>query len=103
MKKTFSLSFAVFAAVYLHAQLIVATGNIPSARLGHQSQLLANGNVLAFGGDNGHGLNPVSYTSAELYNPRCGTWTPTGGIYIARDLAASVMLSNGNVLVIGGE
>ena len=42
-------------------------------------------------------------TSAEVYDPATGTWTPTTAMATARDHSAAVLLPNGNVLVAGGD
>lgn len=70
-------------------------------RVAHSSETLANGKILVFGGDNGNGTSYVVHKTAELYNN--GSWSSTGSMLENRKLAASVVLSNGNVLVIGGR
>jgi N-acetylneuraminic acid mutarotase len=41
--------------------------------------------------------------SAELYNPVAGNWGPTGSLSTARASHTSTFLSNGMVLVAGGD
>ena len=57
--------------------------------------LLANGQVLIAGGD-----GPIA--DAELYTPRSGTWSATGGLNTARSYHTATLLPNGQVLVAGG-
>jgi Galactose oxidase, central domain len=55
--------------------------------------LLQNGQVLLAGG---------AGTSADLYNPATGTFSPTGSMTTARQGATATLLPNGEVLVAGG-
>lgn len=55
--------------------------------------LLANGKVLAAGGDSG------TNTSADLYDPATGTWTATGSMTTGNNDPGVVLLQNGQVLV----
>jgi N-acetylneuraminic acid mutarotase len=87
----------------------VATGPMHTARSGHTATLLANGKVLVAGGgcNKGHGFcNAGSFldnlTSAELYNPKKGTWTTTGSMHFERQYFTATLLRNGRVLVAGG-
>ncbi len=79
------------------------TGNLidPNGRAEHISVLLPNGKVLlAAGVDN---VTANALTSAELYDPATGTFTPTGSMTHPRALAEAVLLSDGRVLVTGGN
>ncbi len=76
-----------------------ATGSLDTARYCHTATLLRNGKVLVAGG---FGLDSVSLTSAELYDPASGTWTATGSLNTARFLHTATLLPNGKVLVTGG-
>src|SRR6266567_778037 len=58
--------------------------------------LLANGQVLVAGGVS------TDPSSAELYNPRTGTWTVTGFMRTVRKLHTATLLKDGSVLVAGG-
>ena len=79
------------------------TGSMTTARTGHTATLLQNGQVLVAGGE-GTCVNvscPV-LSSAELYNPATGTWTPTGSMNVTRYVSTATLLPNGQVLVAGG-
>ena len=64
----------------------------------HTATLLPSGKVLVAGGDTLS--DPLS--SAELYDPASGTWTPTGSLVTARDYHTATLLPDGRVLVAGG-
>jgi N-acetylneuraminic acid mutarotase len=78
------------------------------ARLGQSAILLDKGNcgsncgkVLVVGGVGGVGAGPA-LASAELYDPRTGTFRATASLDQSRQGQAAVLLANGKVLVIGG-
>ena len=80
-----------------------ATGSMSTARIGFTATVLQNGQVLVAGGE-GTCVNvscPV-LSSAELYNPATGTWTPTGSMNVTRYVSTATLLPNGQVLVAGG-
>jgi hypothetical protein len=56
--------------------------------------LLRDGRVLVAGGE-------VHITSAELYDPASGTWTPTGNSDIRGTLGTYTLLGDGRVLAEG--
>ena len=60
--------------------------------------LLTNGQVLIAGGVNG-----TTLSSAELYNPTTRTWSATGPMTVARVYHSMTLLTNGLVLVTGGN
>ena len=76
-----------------------ATGSLSLARIGHTATLLANGLVLAAGGEDTQGK---LIASAELYNPATGKWTVTGSLSVPRIDHTATLLANGEVLVAGG-
>lgn len=66
---------------------------------------LLNGQVLTVGG-NGPALDGSGTTifgSAELYNPATGIWTVTGSMALKRQYHTATLLTNGKVLVVGGD
>lgn len=78
------------------------TGSLGSARQGQIAILLASGKVLVAGGDASGGSPASSLVSAELYDPRTGTWAYTGHLMSAREGATATRLPDGRVLVTGG-
>ncbi len=81
------------------------TGSMTRSREQAGAVLLQDGRVLVFGG---HGA-PADASSAEsqtdtaeLYDPRTGTFTPTGSMTTIRDGPTGVVLPDGRVLVLGG-
>ncbi len=66
---------------------------------GHTATLLADGRVLIAGGREGAG----SVAAAEIYDPTSDTFAPTGSMTTPRAYQAAALLSNGEVLIVGGE
>jgi hypothetical protein len=70
-----------------------------TARWNHTATLLPNGTVLIAGGlDQNH----AELTSAEIYDPVTGTFTPTGSMQTAHSQHTATLLPSGKVLVAGG-
>ena len=80
-----------------------ATGSMITARQNQTATLLQNGQVLVAGGGGTcvNGSCPT-LSSAELYNPATGVWTPTGSMTVARYGPTATLLPDGQVLVAGG-
>ncbi len=88
-----------------------ATGSTREPRAWDTATLLPDGQVLVAGGrcyreilstcSPGDFANSLS--SAELYNPATGRWTPTGSMHSGRSLQSATLLHDGNVLVAGGQ
>jgi hypothetical protein len=78
------------------------TGSMGSARTGHTATLLPDGRVLVVGGVNDSGEVSTCLASAELYNPKTGTFSPTGSLTVGRCRHTATSLSDGRVLIAGG-
>ncbi|PYK68063.1 MAG: hypothetical protein DME45_09090, partial [Verrucomicrobia bacterium] len=82
----------------------IGTGSLATARSGYTATLLPNGKVLVVGGANGNSSSFLGeLASVELYDPASGTWMATGNLGVARFSHTATLLSNGQVLVAGGE
>jgi hypothetical protein len=55
-----------------------ATGSMTALRSVHTATLLPDGRVLVAGGDDGGWISGNFLASAELYDPKTGTFSPTG-------------------------
>ncbi|MDK9716487.1 MAG: choice-of-anchor D domain-containing protein [Trichlorobacter sp.] len=82
-----------------------ATGAMTSRRTGHTSTLLQNGKVLVAGGGYTSGLPGFVYLdTAELFDPATGDYTAVpGSMTSARSSHTATLLSNGKVLLTGGQ
>jgi N-acetylneuraminic acid mutarotase len=85
------------------------TGSLNTARTGATATLLANGQILIAGGSS-DGTPTSALNTAELYNPVTGAFTvagansnPTNTMTAARFGATATLLTNGQVLIAGGE
>jgi hypothetical protein len=72
---------------------------LPDPRVGETETKLPGGTLLVAGGQ---GLDGKPLASAELYDPRTGTWTPTGSMHVARWRHTATLLLDGTVFVAGG-
>jgi N-acetylneuraminic acid mutarotase len=79
-----------------------AAGSMTTGRANHVAIRLLNGKVLVAGG---YTLEPSStrLASAEVFDPATESWSVTGSMLEARDLAAASLLPDGRVLVAGGS
>jgi len=71
-----------------------------AARTGSAVALLPNGTVLVAGGQDSNG---TSVSSAEIYDPSNGSFSITGSMGTTRHYLAATRLSNGLVLITGGN
>src|SRR5262249_28420433 len=78
-------------------------GSLGTARGGHTATLLANGKVLIAGGLISLNFAGVSFAStAELYDPAAGAFTPTGNMTTGREEQPATLVPDGRVLIVGG-
>lgn len=80
-----------------------ATGTMRGARAGHTATLLPDGRVLVAGGAVSNSDMWRSLASAEVYDPRTGTWTGADPMLDARSGHTATLLADGTVLVVGGS
>ena len=73
------------------------------ARVGHAAVLLETGKVLVLGGKGVGTQGPTPVSTAQLYDPARGTWSPTGSMKVRRGEGfTATLLADGKVLVVGG-
>jgi uncharacterized protein YjbI with pentapeptide repeats len=77
------------------------TGNMNSARDVATATLLSNGTVLLAGGFTGGNPGPA-VSSADIFDPATGVFTPTGSMSAARGRHTATLLPDGTALVAGG-
>ena len=80
------------------------TGSLATARGLHTATLLADGRVLiAGGGPASWAIEGAYLASAELYDPKTGTFSPTGSMATPREDHTATLLADGRVLIAGGN
>ena len=84
------------------AGTFTSTGSMTTARGNHASALLYDGQILVAGGLTGPGTALVSTSTAELYNPSTGLFTPTASMSIPRGHYAPTVLDDGTIFIQGG-
>jgi Galactose oxidase, central domain/Kelch motif len=78
------------------------TGSMTVARVDATAVLLPDGRVLVAGGEVLTDAATAKMSSAELYDPRTGTFSATGSMTAARQSCSLTLLADGRVLVAGG-
>jgi WD40 repeat protein len=79
------------------------TGSMGIDRMFATATLLPDGRVLIAGGSSLLGANWQVDASAELYDPKTGTFNPTGSMTSALTFHTAAALSDGRVLITGGS
>ena len=80
-----------------------ATGSMTTARGYHTATRLADGRILVAGGSPGAwSYQGPMLDSAEIYDPKAGTFKATGSMADVRAWHAAALLADGRVLVTGG-
>ncbi|WP_002631611.1 kelch-like protein [Cystobacter fuscus] len=83
------------------------TGSLSQRRSGHQATLLRSGKVLVTGGEienlDGSNVHVSPATTAELYDPETGAWSPAGELEHDSSGSVATMLYSGEVLLITGS
>ncbi|RKI74024.1 hypothetical protein D7X55_03710 [Corallococcus sp. AB049A] len=83
------------------------TGSLAKVRAQIPHTRLLDGRVLVAGGMEFNDIflpqGKPYHATAELYDPKTGTWSFTGSMNQIRDLATAERLANGQVLVAGGH
>jgi hypothetical protein len=91
------------AAAHVHGSF-APTGDMTVGRIYAAAAPLADGRVLVAGGaDQSIDTGDNVLQSAEIYDPRTGTFSPTGSMTVPRVGAAAAPLPDGRVLVVGGD
>jgi len=96
----------LFAELYDPASgNFTATSTMSTTRIGHSAIRLPNGKILILGGiPNPQNLHqPVNPRYAELYDPTAHTFSPVGNLTVSQAGYSSTLLTNGKVLLAGGE
>lgn len=80
-----------------------ATGSMAVARRDAAAAVLPDGSVLVLGGAKNFGTGGTSLlSSAEIYDPVSGEFSPTGSMAVGRLSPAATALPDGRILVAGG-
>ena len=85
-----------------HTGIWTPTSAMETARALPTATLLVDGRVLVAGGDSTC-CQYTAFASAELYDPRTASWSPTSSMHTSRYAHTATRLPNGSVLVVGGS
>lgn len=77
--------------------------SMTTGRAAHTSTLLDDGKVLIAGGHKGRRPSITIHSSAEIYDPANGKFTPTRDLTVVRHKHEAVLLQDGRVLILGGS
>ncbi|HYA34008.1 MAG TPA: kelch repeat-containing protein [Candidatus Binataceae bacterium] len=80
----------------------VVTSEMTVQRQGHTATVLKDGRVLITGGTSNVGFRS-ELSSAEIYDPATGRFSPTGRMSTPREGHTATLLRDGRVLVAGGS
>ena len=81
------------------------TGSMRAAREAATATVLSDGRVLVAGGGpcgDPQSGTATTYATAEIYDPRTGTFSPAGDMSVEREEDTATLLPDGRVLVAGG-
>jgi hypothetical protein len=78
------------------------TGEMIAPRESHTATLLPGGRVLIAGGHAGRAPAIRIHSSAEIYDPSSGVFSPTGSMVRIRHKHDAALLPDGRVLIAGG-
>jgi hypothetical protein len=95
--------YLLFISAIIQSQILQTTGSLHVPRDGAESQVMANGKVIVFGGTDGFVFDPHYYKSAEIYSPVTKTWAFTDSMSKPRKEFTSAILNDGRILAIGGS
>ena len=80
----------------------IPTGAMTVARMGQTITMLRDGRVLITGGVRNIGFRS-ELSSAEIYDPSTGSFSPTGSMRTPREGHTATLLRDGRVLIVGGS